>query len=55
MTEPVVLRPHHSLCIQFFEGKGYSPQFVDGMTKTIKMLEQNDPPCILAHIDTVLG
>lgn len=38
----LVLRPHHSLCIQFFIGKGYSEEFVRGMTETIRMLENED-------------
>ena len=36
-------RPHHSLCIQFFEGKGYSDDFVFHMNKIIKKLELSDP------------
>ena len=26
------LRPHHALCVLFFEGKGYSQEFVENMT-----------------------
>lgn len=26
------LRPHHALCALFFEGKGYSPAFIENMT-----------------------
>jgi hypothetical protein len=33
------LRPHHVLCIYFFEGKGYSPEFVENMTDVIRTLE----------------
>lgn len=33
------LRPHHLLCISFFEGKGYSPEFVHNMTKLIEALD----------------
>ena len=28
----VTLRPHHALCVLFFEGKGYSPAFIENMT-----------------------
>ncbi len=32
-TDPVTsLRPHHALCVLFFEGKGYSQEFVENMT-----------------------
>lgn len=29
------LRPHHGLCIRHFTGKGYSPAFVENMTRVI--------------------
>ena len=41
------LRPHHLLCIGFFEGKGYSPSFVQHMTRIIARLKQNAPPITL--------
>jgi hypothetical protein len=34
MSYPV-LRPHHGLCFQFYEGKGYSPDFIDHMEKVV--------------------
>lgn len=37
------LRPHHALCIGFFEGKGYSEKFVRNMTEVIAYLEAADP------------
>ena len=33
------LRPHHALCAQFFEGKGYSEAFVAHMYGVLKELE----------------
>ena len=36
------LRPHHGLCIRFFEGKGYSPEFADNMADVIRTLEGAD-------------
>ena len=38
-----LLRPHHMLCLQFFEGKGYSDAFVDNMMKVKNKLEQKNP------------
>lgn len=35
----IVLRPHHGMCFQFYEGKGYSEDFTDHMGKIIKMME----------------
>lgn len=36
------LRPHHSLCIQFFIGKGYSEEFTASMKKLIAQLEDEN-------------
>ncbi len=41
------LRPHHGLCTAFFEGKGYSGDFVRNMADVIEMLETDDPEIIL--------
>ena len=37
------MRPHHSLCIQFFTGKGYSKEFVTSMARIIEFLNENNP------------
>lgn len=37
------LRPHHGLCIAFFVGKGYSPDFTENMTAVIRHLESENP------------
>lgn len=34
----MILRPHHLLCTQSYEGKGYSKDFVDNMNKNIELL-----------------
>ena len=34
----IELRPHHALCVHFFEGKGYSEGFVSHMTDVIEKL-----------------
>ena len=39
----VKLRPHHLLCLHFFEGKGYSDEFTANMTSVKLSLEQLDP------------
>ncbi len=50
----VKLRPHHSMCIQFFVGNGYSNEFVEHMRKVIYFLEQNDPFVILVESSDVI-
>lgn len=39
-VEEILLRPHHALCVRFFEGKGYSGDFAEHMAATIERLEK---------------
>ena len=39
----IKLRPHHALCIHFFEGKGYSEDFTEHMSRIIEVLDGSDP------------
>lgn len=43
LNSEIKLRPHHCLCIGFFEGKGYSDEFTANMTKVIRFLEKENP------------
>lgn len=45
--EVIKLRPHHLLCIQHFEGRGYSRDFTDNMEKLIGALEGINPKITL--------
>ena len=36
-----ILRPHHGMCFQFYEGKGYSEDFTDHMGRVICEMEKN--------------
>lgn len=48
------LRPHHGLCIAFFEGKGYSPEFVRHMIERIAYLHAYDPEIrLVLHTDEI--
>lgn len=38
-----LIRPHHMLCLQFFEGKGYSDGFVANMAAVKHSLEETNP------------
>lgn len=40
--QKVILRPHHINCIFFFEGKGYSEEFVSNMRNVINILTNNN-------------
>ena len=35
----ICLRPHHGMCFQFYEGKGYSEDFTDHMGRVIRECE----------------
>ncbi|WP_167956480.1 DUF1284 domain-containing protein [Anaerosporobacter faecicola] len=43
------LRPHHGLCIQFYQGKGYSKEFTDYMTSFVKQIQQEPQKKIKLH------
>ena len=36
------LRPHHALCLSFFEGKGYSNEFVENMRVLYASLKKEE-------------
>lgn len=41
MTNVIELRPHHGLCVRFFEGKGYSSEFTKHMAGVIEGLRDD--------------
>lgn len=49
----VQLRPHHLLCIQLFEGKGYSPEFTDNMYEVINRLTDSSDIMLNSSCDTL--
>jgi hypothetical protein len=40
-SDPIRIRAHHLLCIQGFQGYGYSPDFAEQMEKIISFLDSN--------------
>ena len=38
-----LIRPHHMLCLQFFEGKGYSDEFITNMADIKNILDRENP------------
>ena len=40
-SDPIRIRPHHLLCIQGFQGYGYTSEFVSHMKKFISFLKSN--------------
>ncbi len=47
-----VLRPHHGMCFQFYEGKGYSANFTDHMGRIIREMEEDPSQIIRLEITT---
>ena len=55
------LRGHHLICLQFFQGEGYSPKFVENLNRVIQkassgtqiaVVEGTDDVCVACpHID----
>lgn len=54
-TEVIQLRPHHSLCTRFFEGKGYSGAFTLHMEEIIRRLENGARVQLVKGADAVCG
>ncbi|MDC7293212.1 MULTISPECIES: DUF1284 domain-containing protein [unclassified Butyrivibrio] len=46
------LRPHHGMCFQFYEGKGYSADFTDHMGRVIKELEADPSQKVVLKAET---
>ena len=49
----VNLRAHHAMCLIFFQGKGYSGDFVENMGAMKALLEQNPEIRLLGGYDDV--
>lgn len=47
------LRPHHGLCIHFFEGKGYSDSFISNMNTIIGDLKDTTSISITMDMDVI--
>ena len=37
----ICLRPHHGMCLAYFEGRGYSREFAEHMGKILELLERD--------------
>lgn len=48
-------RPHHFLCTLGFQGKGYSPGFIDNYTQIVEALRENEelPIEVVAGADSI--
>jgi uncharacterized protein len=39
---PIKLRGHHLICLHFFKGEGYNPEFIKNLRKIIKRAEDGE-------------
>lgn len=48
-------RPHHFLCTLSFQGRGYSPQFVENYAQIVENLQKNEETLIqvVTHKDSI--
>lgn len=47
------IRAHHGMCLAFFRGKGYSPEFVANMTKIKSSIKDNPLVKIVNHTEDI--
>ena len=52
-AEPVILRPHHALCMAFFVGEGYSSDFSRHMGEVLDSLLQGGTVRLQCAVDSV--
>ena len=50
---PIPLRAHHALCLQFFEGRGYSQSFVDHLQQTLDLFRAGHPIVLVEGCDHI--
>lgn len=49
----ICLRPHHGMCLAYFEGKGYSQGFAEHMGKILELLERDVQVCLTVGGDMI--
>lgn len=52
--QPIPLRPHHGMCMAYYQGKGYSEDFTENMTRTLELFAREDPLILLVHCTDIL-
>jgi len=52
VSEPVRLRPHHLVCLQFYRGEGYSAAFVENLSHILASVAET-PALVVEGADSV--
>ena len=50
---PIKLRGHHLICLHFFKGEGYSPEFVKNLGEILRRAEAGDEIEVCSGADNV--
>lgn len=51
----VSLRGHHLICLHFFDGEGYSPEYVQNLTQIVKRARSGEKIEVAVGADDVCG
>ena len=54
MGAPVELRGHHLVCLHFFAGEGYSPEYAENLARTLDIAE-SEGVLVVTGADRVCG
>ena len=49
----ITLRAHHGMCLQYFEGKGYSSEFTEHMGKVLDSLTDDTEIKVITDADVI--
>lgn len=51
--ESVPVRPHHGLCLAYFQGSGYSEEFTAHMQEMLELFQHNIPVVLTVSTDEI--
>lgn len=52
-TSPIPIRPHHGMCLAYFEGKGYSDNFSSHMQEMLELFLESVPVRLVIDMDNI--
>jgi hypothetical protein len=52
-NKPIAIRPHHGMCLAYFQGKGYSEGFTGHMQEMKECFETDLPVKLVAETDEI--
>lgn len=53
LKHPVPIRPHHGMCLAYFQGNGYSEGFAGHMQEMLDLFEKDIPVKLTAAVDEI--